>query len=121
MGASAPGQLPRDERQIINFKTRETHTSRSQSLHCSKDAAADDLFLVMQKAYSEDPSNRYVRAVNAAPEPAIVVSTDHQLQDISKFCCSSFEFCPLTVDPMFCLGSFDVTLITYRHLLLQSK
>ena len=75
----------------------------------------------MQKAYSEDPSNRFVRAVNAASEPAIVVSTDRQLQDLSKFCCNSFEFSPLTVDPTFCLGSFDVTMITYRHLLLQSK
>jgi len=25
------------------------------------------------------------------------------------------------VDPTFCLGDFDVTLITYRHLFLQSK
>ena len=66
-------------------------------------------------------SNRFVRSVNAAPEPAIVVSTDGQLQDLSKFCYNSFEFCPLTVDPTFCLGSFDVMLITYRHLLLQSK
>ena len=40
-------------------------------------------------------------------------------------CCSictiAFEFCPLTVDPTFNLGDFDVTIITYRHLLLQSK
>ena len=121
LGATAPGQLPRDEKQITNFKAREVISSRLCTSNVAKDAAADDLFLVMQKAYSEDPSNRFVRSVNAAPEPAIVVSTDRQLQDLSKFCCNSFEFCPLTVDPTFCLGSFDVTLITYRHLLLQSK
>ena len=121
LGASAPGQLPRDEKQVTNFKAKETLASRSSTLSIGRDAAADDLFLVMQKAYSEDPSKRFVRAVNAAPEPAIVVSTDRQLQDLSRFCCNSFEFCPLTVDPTFCLGSFDVTLITYRHLLLQSK
>ena len=119
--ASAPGQLPRDEKQVTNFKAREGLASRQCATNVGKDAAADDLFLVMQKAYSEDPSNRFVRAVNVAPEPAIVVSTDGQLQDLSKFCCNSFEFCPLTIDPTFCLGSFDVTMITYRHLLLQSK
>ena len=118
MNASAPGQLPRDEKQIINFKAREIHTSRLHTLNVSKDAVADDLFLVMQKVYSEDP---YVRAVIVAPEPVIVVSTDRQLQDISKFCCSSFEFCPLTVDPTFCIGSFDVIMTTYKHLLLQLK
>lgn len=113
--------MPRDEKQVTNFKAREGIASRLCASNVGKDAVADDLFLLMQKAYSEDPSKRFVRSVNAAPEPAIVVSTDRRLQDLSKFCCNSFEFCPLTVDPTFCLGSFDVTLITYRHLLLQSK
>ena len=59
--------------------------------------------------------------MNAAPEPAVVVATEHQLQDLARFCTSSFEFSILTVDPTFCLGEFDVTLITFRHLFLQSK
>ena len=29
--------------------------------------------------------------------------------------------CILTIDPLFSLGKFDVTPITYRHLLLESK
>lgn len=82
----------------------------------SRDAAADELFLVMQKAYTEDPSQKFVRAVNAAPEPAVVCATDRQLCDLTRFCTTAFEFCPLTVDPTFSLGEFDVTLITYRHL-----
>lgn len=79
----------------------------------SRDAAADDLFIMMQKAYTEDPANKFVRAVNAAPEPAVVVTTDRQLHDIARFCTSPLEFSPLTLDPTFCLGEFDVMLIIY--------
>ena len=75
----------------------------------------------MQRAFTEDPSKMFVQAVNAAPEPAVVVCTDRQLQDLTRFCTNSIEFSPLTVDPTFNLGDFDVTIITYRHLLLLSK
>ena len=122
-GASAPGQLPRDEKQVTNFKSKMLIRSRVSTFPegMTRDAAADDLFVIMQKAYTEDPSNRFVRAVNAAPEPAIVVASDRQLHDISQFCTEAFEFSPLTIDPTFCLGDFDVTLVTYKHLFLQSK
>ena len=40
---------------------------------------------------------------------------------IVRFCTSSFEFGVLTVDPTFSLGEFDVTPITYRHLLLETR
>ena len=122
LAASAPGQLPRGEKQVINFKSKMALDSRLSSLPgASRDAAADELFIVMQKAYTEDPSHKFVRAVNAAPEPAVVCATNKQLLDLSRFCTAAFEFCPLTVDPTFCLGEFDVTSITYRHLFLQSK
>ena len=87
----------------------------------TRDAAAAELFLVMQKAYTENPSRKFVHAVNAAPEPAVVCATDHQLVDLTRFCTIAYEFCPLTVDPTSCLGEFDVTLITYQHLFLHSK
>ncbi len=120
--ASAPGRLPRDEKQVSNFKSRVPSGSRLSSvIGLSRDAAADDLFIVMQKAFTEDPSKKFVRAVNAAPEPAVVVATDRQLQDLARFCTSTFEFTILTVDPTFSLGAFDVTLITFRQLQLQSK
>ena len=122
LAASAPGQLPRGEKQVINFKSKMALDLRMSSFpSTSRDAAADELFLVIQKAYTEDPSRKFVRAVNAAPEPAVVCATDQQLLDLTRFCTTAFEFCPLTVDATFCLGEFDVTLITYRHLFLQSK
>ena len=120
--ASAPGQLPQNEKQISNFKTKLAVQSRASAFpHLSLDAAADDLFVVMQQAYTEDASKKFVRAVYAAPEPAVVVATELQLQDLAHFCTSLFELSILTVDPTFCLGEFDVTLITFRHLFLQSK
>ena len=111
-----------EREQISNFKTKLAVQSHASAFpHLSLDAAADDLFVVMQQAYTEDASKKFVRAVNAAPEPAVVVATELQLQDLARFCTSSFEFSILTVDPTFCLGVFDVTLITFRHLFLQSK
>ena len=120
--ASAPGQLPRDEKQISNFKGKMLINSRKLPVgDLSRDAAGDNLFVVMQQAFTEDPSKKFIRAVNAAPEPAVVVATDSQLNDLVRFCTSPFEFSVLTVDPTFCLGDFDVTLVTYRNLFLQTK
>ena len=120
--ASAPGQLPRDEKQISNFKGKTLINSRKLPVgDMSRDAAADNLFVVMQQAFTEDPSKKFVRAVNATPKPAVVVATDSQLNDLVRFCTSPFEFSVLTADPTFCLGDFDVTLITYRNLFLQTK
>ena len=101
--ASAPGTLPRDEKKISNFKGKERVNLRILPVAgMSRDAAADSLFVVMQQAFTEGPSKKFVRAVNAAPEPAVVVATDSQLNDLAHFCTSSFEFSVLTVDPTFC-------------------
>ncbi len=89
--ASALGQLPRDEKQVSNFKSRVPSGSRLSSvIGLSHDAADDGLFIVMQKAFTEDLSKKFVRAVNAAPEPAVVVAADCQLQDLARFCTSTF-------------------------------
>ena len=61
------------------------------------------------------------RAYTAAPDPAVVLADDSQLVDMERFCTSSLEFGIVTVDPTFTLGEFDVTPITYRHLLLKTK
>ena len=114
VGAQCSGQLPRNEKQISNFKRHVQHYSHGST-------GGDDLVVVMQQAYSDDPLHRFVRAVNAAPEPAIVLATNSQINNVSRLCTSSFEFSVMTIDPTFSLGDFDVTLTTYRHLFLQSK
>ena len=75
----------------------------------------------MQRCYSEDPHSRFIQSIRASPDPAIVLAKDFQISDMERFCTSSSEFGILTVDPTFSLGEFDVTPITYRHLLLATK
>ena len=54
-------------------------------------------------------------------KPAVVVCYDRHLDDLVRFCTNNDKFGILTIDPNFSLGDFDVTVITYRHLLLHSK
>ena len=116
VGASAPGQLLRDEKQVTNMRKREKLRGR-----CGGPSADSDDFVVMQQAHTEDPASKFVRGIRAAPDPAIVIAEDYQLDDMNRFCTSSSEFGILTVDPTFSLGEFDVTPVTYRHLLLETK
>ena len=117
MEAKGPGQLPRNERQVTNIRKKERLKEYHQS-DCAGSTSADDLFVVMQKAHTEDPSSQFIRAIRAAPDP---LANDYQIQDMVTFSTSSSEFCILTIDPTFSLGEFDVTPITYRHLLLETK
>jgi len=80
----------------------------------------DDLFVVMQHAHAEDLASRFIRSIRAT-NPAIVIADDIQIADIVRFCTSNVEFGILTIDPIFFLGKFDVTPITYRHLLLETR
>ena len=63
---------------------------------------------------------QFIRSIRAT-DPAIVLVDDTQITDMVRFCTSSIEFGILTVDPTFSLGEFDMTPITYRHLLLETK
>ena len=68
VGASAPGLLPRNEKQVSNFKRKLSFHSRiSKTAGLSHDAAADVLFVVMQQAYSDDPSHRFVPLFSRIP------------------------------------------------------
>lgn len=77
----------------------------------------------MQKAHTEDPASQFIQGIRTTPDPAIILAFDFQLDDLVRFCTSQSrgEFCVLTVDPTFSLGDFDVTPITYRHMLLETK
>ena len=97
---TASEQLPRNEKQVSNLKRKVTSTVSSGK---HGDAAAANLFIVMQRAHTQDPNAMFVRDVKTAPEPAIVLADDHQLQDLVRFCTSSFDFAVLTVDPTFSL------------------
>ena len=123
MEAKGPGQLPRNERQITNIRKKERLKEYHQS-DCAGSTSADDLVVVIKKAHTEDPSTQFIRAIRAAPDPAIVLANDYQIHDMVTFSTSSSEFCVLTIDLTFSLGEFHaqaVTPITYHHLLLETK
>ena len=116
--ASYPGQLPRNEQQVSNFK-RHVPISTGQSL--SGRSESNELYSIMLQAHFEDGNRKFIRDVKAYPEPAIVLASDQQLFDLERFCCDSSQFSILTIDPTFSLDDFDVTPTTYRHLMLCSK
>ena len=79
---------------------------------------ADELYSIMFKARQELIT--FVRDIKVLPEPAIILALDYQLDDLVRFATND-DHCVLTIDPTFSLGKFDVTPITYRHLLLESR
>ena len=112
MGAVAPGQLPRGEKQVSYVK---------RFLHFKGDGGHnDELFIMMQKAKTEEP---FIRDIKATPDPAIIACIDQQLDDLVRFCAPppGMECSIVTVDPTFCLGDFECTPITYRHMLLVTR
>ena len=117
IGATYPGELPRNEDLVSNFKKRKIGPGVNSPL-C---AEANDLYTIMLQAHLEDTNAKFARDIKAYPEPAIILANERQLNDVARFCCNPFEFSVLTVDPTFSLGDFDVTPTTYRHLLLLSN
>ena len=73
IGARAPRQLPGGEMQATNAKW----TLKFSEGH------EDELFVMMQQAKTSD---RFIRDIKAAPESAIVVASDQQLDDLVRFC-----------------------------------
>ena len=112
MGAAAPGQLPRGEKQVSNTK-RFIQFKGDSSHH-------DELFIMMQKAKTEDV---FIRDIKTTPDPAIIACTDQQLDDLVRFCAPppGVNCSIVTVDSTFCLGDFECTPITYRHMLLVTR
>lgn len=116
-GACTPGQLPRDEGQITRMRKKGKMKQRSEG----STAVGDDLFVVMQRAYTADPLRKFVQAIGASPDPCIFLEDDCKLNDMKHFCTSSDGLGIVTINATFTLGEFDVTPITYCHLLLETK
>ena len=112
--ASDACELPRSEQQVADMKRRQKKSFSGAS-------GSDELAVVMQKAYLEDANKHFIREMKTLREPSIVVAVDRQLDDLVRFCTDKNQFGVLTVDPTFTLGDFDVTVTTYRHLLLECK
>jgi len=79
------------------------------------------LMLMCKEAEGKNPQEAFVRLVNAAPYPMMLLAYDWMLDDLVRFCTSANEFSVFGIDPTFSLGAFDVTVTTYHHLLLHKR
>ena len=106
----ARGDLPRNIKQVSNLKY-ETSGSKTEK---------DDLYAVLEKSQT-DPV-KFVRKVQLAPDPACILATDRQLNDVVRFC-SAESMCPsvLGIDTTFNIGAYYVTPTTYQHTMLENK
>ena len=108
----APGEHSRNRKQISNFKFN------------TKDGKVEDpLPEIMDtcKQQSTFPTNAFVREVTASPEMTIFLATEQQLKDIERFCCNNERFCVLGVDATYNVGQYNLTMRTYRHLMLNTE
>ena len=55
------------------------------------------------------------------PEDLWILGTDQMCEDLGRFCTSDLLCHPLSVDPTFSFGKYEVTPFCYRHLFLKSK
>ena len=110
--ATSAGSLPRNRQQVKDIK-RKSGSTRDY----------DPLYSVMYMCKVEEGVgvDSFIRLVNAAPYPMMLIAFDYMLDDLVRFCTSPRNFTILGVDPTFNLGDFDVTVTTYRHLLLHPQ
>ena len=120
MQAKLSCDLPRDRRQIYNFKSAHDVKLEKQSI-ASGLPHSDTLAHVMRQCKeTSSGSEAFIRSVEAAPEPMCVLATNQQLKDLERFCTDS-PSSVLSVDPTFNLGPFYVTPITYQNLLVETE
>ena len=96
-------QKPRDRQQIYNLR---------------KQPYGDEILEAVDIKKNEDL--KFIREIELSPEFAIFLATETQLKEMEKFCTNSSNFC-IVVDTTFNIGSFYVTLTTYRNLMLEHK
>lgn len=105
------GTIPRNRKQVYNISCRDGIENSDALLSV----------MVMCKESMGKSDDPFVRIVTSAPEPMSILCTNAQLLDIEHFCTDPTTFGPLSVDPTFDLGDFNVTVTSYRNLLLKNR
>ena len=109
--ANSVGTIPRNRKQVYNISCRESNEDNDALLSV----------MVMCKQSMGNNDDPFVRIVISAPEPKSILCTNAQLLDIEHFCTDHITFGPLSIDPTFNLGDFNVTVTSYRNLLLENR
>ena len=106
LGARQPEQLPRSKQQLHDMKSK------------MKKSVVEVEELLPYAKSMEDP---IVLEHHHVPEDRWVLGKEHMCNDLSRFCCSEIMSFPLSVDPTFNFGRFEVTPYSYKHLFLKSS
>jgi len=106
--------------ELRHIQEQLTGTVGAKASTSSGYSTRDMLYVVMEQCKCAEKKDVFVRDVTCAPEPMAVLCTDQQLFDMSRFCCDSYDFCILGIDPTFNLGEFSVTPTVYKHLLVYN-
>lgn len=100
------GQLPRSRQQVYNLS----------HLHKLSTDPVDELL-----KYAKETEERIVISHHDFPEDLWILGTDKMCKDLTRFCTSELLCYPLSVDPTFSFGKYEVTPFCYRHLFLKCK
>ena len=120
---SGIGQLPRNRQQANYFRRIKSNFGGFVPVKNMSGEGNDDPWYGLLKEIQLQAKKRntaFIRDVRVGGEPLCVLATDRQLNDIVRFCCSTTSYKPLTVDPTFNIGKFNVTPISYQHLMLDN-
>ena len=118
------GQLPRCRQQVMDYGRQSSGKDSVPVQNISGRGREDDPWFRLLgdcKKQATDRNSAFIRDARVAPEPLCILTTDRQLNDMVRFCCDPVEFKPFSVDPTFDIGDYNVTPITYQHLLLENR
>ena len=118
MSASSAASLPQNRQQVLNMRRR---TKISSDSYTTKQK--DPLFSLMamcKNSEGKKSDESFVCTVTGAPEAMALLCPDWILNDLDRFC-TDLPHTILTLDPTFDLGDFNVTISTYRHLMLTNS
>lgn len=104
--AASIGQLPRSRQQVYNLSY----------LYKASTDPLDELL-----KYAKETDEKIVILHHDFPEDLWILGTDQMSKDLTRFSTSELLCYPLSVDPTFSFGKYDVTPFCYRHLFLKSK
>ena len=79
----------------------------------------DELYSLMTAAKEDDRD--FIRAIVNHPEPMCLLATDFQLYSLSQSCVDAVDFRPVSIDPTFNNGPFNVTPVSFRNVVLESN
>lgn len=79
----------------------------------------DELYSLMIAAKEDDRD--FIRAIVNHPEPMCLLATDFQLYSLSQSCVDAVDFRPVSIDPTFNNGPFNVTPVSFRNVVLESS